>query len=382
MRISRPHGIDRETAEQLLGGAAALGAGGLTRFWPLPRRPGTTPELAREETAQAAFQALHHGAGRAARSGRLIQAARPRRRLLTPRTLAAAAAALATGGVALAASMGALTGHPPATVPSGASQNPRPAQTVPVSQPTGTTGQTATASPSASRTTPGRATPDSTAALCRDLASRGGATGAASPIAVAQALASPVTSQALGRPVFARLTAVTGENATVPDYCALLLALPRLPQPALAGSLPPTRLLTGLTPSALGTVLVTLPARSAAQVLSGLQPAVQSRILGELPTSVLSDAAALGAGHAAAPGPGQAPSLSAGQAAPLGPGEAAALGAGQAPGPGTRQAPLLGSGQPAARHPGRTARLAPGPSAAGLAAAARGATKTGRTALS
>jgi hypothetical protein len=291
MRISRPHGIDRETAEQLLGGAAALGAGGLTRFWPLPRRPGTTPELAREETAQAAFQALHHGAGRAARSGRLIQAARPRRRLLTPRTLAAAAAALATGGVALAASMGALTGHPPATVPSGASQNPRPAQTVPVSQPTGTTGQTATASPSASRTTPGRATPDSTAALCRDLASRGGATGAASPIAVAQALASPVTSQALGRPVFARLTAVTGENATVPDYCALLLALPRLPQPALAGSLPPTRLLTGLTPSALGTVLVTLPARSAAQVLSGLQPAVQSRILGELPTSVLSQLA-------------------------------------------------------------------------------------------
>ena len=29
MRISRPHGIDRETAEQLLDGAAGLGAGGL-----------------------------------------------------------------------------------------------------------------------------------------------------------------------------------------------------------------------------------------------------------------------------------------------------------------------------------------------------------------
>ena len=51
------------------------------------------------------------------------------------------------------------------------------------------------------------------------------------------------------------------------------------------------RLLTGLTPSALGTVLVTLPSRSLAQVLSGLQPGVQSRILGELPTSVLSQLA-------------------------------------------------------------------------------------------
>ena len=296
MRTSRPHGIDRETAEQLLDGAAGLGAGGLARVLAAATAPGYHAEFAREETALAAFQAHHHGAGQAARTGR---PARPRRRLLTPRAFAAAAAALATGGVALAASMGVLTGHPPATGPSGASQNPRPGQTVPASQPTGTASQTAAASPSARRTTPGRATPGratpgSAAALCRDLASQGGATGAASPVAVAQALASPVTSQALGRPVFAPLTAVTGENATVPDYCALLLALPRLPQPALAGSLPPAvlaRLLTGLTPSALGTVLVTLPSRSLAQVLSGLPPAVQSRILGELPTSVLSQLA-------------------------------------------------------------------------------------------
>ena len=291
MRTSRPQGIDRETAGQLLDGAGGMGSVGLARILAAARAPGHHAELTREETALAAFQAHHHGAGQAAGNGKPVKPPRRRPWLLTPRALTAAAAALATGGVALAASIGALTGHSPAPAPAGASQNPRPAQTVPASQPTAAARQTATASPSASRTSPGPAAPASAAALCRDLASVGGATGEASPVTVAQALASPVTSQALGRPVFSRLTDVTGETATVPDYCALVLALPRLPQPALAGSLPPAvlaRLLTGLTPAALGTVLVTLPSRSLAQVLSGLQPAAASRILGELPTSVLS----------------------------------------------------------------------------------------------
>jgi hypothetical protein len=294
MRTSRPQGIDRETAGQLLDGASGMGSGELTRVLAAATAPGHQAELTREETVLAAFQAHHHGAGRAARSGKPLKSPRPRPWLLTPRALAAAAAALATGGVALAASIGALTGHSPAPASSDASQNHRPAQTVPASQPTTAARQTATASPSASRTTPGPATPASVAALCHDLASLGGATGAASPVTVVQALASPVTSQALGRPVFSPLTAITGETAAVPDYCALVLALPRLPQPALAGSLPPAvlaRLLSRLTPSALGTVLVTLPSRSLAHVLSGLRPAVQSRILGELPTSVLSQLA-------------------------------------------------------------------------------------------
>lgn len=280
MRTSRPQGIDRETAEQLLDGAGGMGSVKLTRILAAATAPGHHAELTREETALAAFEAHHHGAGRAARNGKPVKPPRPRPWLLTPR--------------ALAASIGALTDHPPAPAPPGASQNPRPAHTVPASQPSTAASRTATASPSASRTTPGPASPASAAAFCHDLASLGGATGAASPVTVARALASPVTSQALGRPVFSRLTAVTGETATVPDYCALVLALPRLPQPALAGSLPPAvlaRLLTGLTPSALGTVLVTLPSRSLAQVLSGLQPAAASRILGELPTPVLSQLA-------------------------------------------------------------------------------------------
>ena len=202
MRMSRPNGINRETAEQMLDGAPGMSPAGLTRVLAAATAPGHRAELAREETALAAFEAHQHGAGRAARSGRLIKSARPRPWLLTPRALAAAAAALATGGVALAASIGALTGHSPATVPSGAGQNPRSAQSVPASRPTSTAGQAATASPSAGRTTPGQATPASAAALCRDLASLGGATGTASPAAVAHALASLVTSQALGRPVF------------------------------------------------------------------------------------------------------------------------------------------------------------------------------------
>jgi hypothetical protein len=48
----------------------------------------------------------------------------PLARLLTAKFLTAAAAALATGGAALAASVGALTGHSPAPVHPGASQYP------------------------------------------------------------------------------------------------------------------------------------------------------------------------------------------------------------------------------------------------------------------
>ncbi|MGH3070189.1 MAG: hypothetical protein ACRDMI_16615, partial [Streptosporangiaceae bacterium] len=315
MSTSRPQGIDRETAEQLLDGPGGAHPGQLPRILAAAAAPGHDPELAGEETAVAAFQAHHLSPVTTPRRGQMIKS--PLARLLTVKVLTAAAAALATGGAALAASTGALTGHSPAPVHSGASQYPSSAQATPATQPATAHGQTAAAS-----SPPGSIIPGSTAGLCRDLASRAGATGTASPAALTQALASPVMSRALHGPAFSRLTAITGETTTVPDYCALELALPRLPQPALVGELPPAVLsravtslappalatvLTSLSPAALaqalttlpgpalatvlstlpapalGTVLTTLPSRPLAQVLTGLQPAGQSRILGELP---------------------------------------------------------------------------------------------------
>jgi hypothetical protein len=147
----------------------------------------------------------------------------PLARFLTAKVLTAAAAALATGGVALAASTSALTGHSPAPVHSGVSHYSSTAQASPPTRLATAPGQTAAGSPSPDASV-GRTTGGSTAALCRDLASRGGVTGPASSAVLTQAL---------------------------------------------------------------GAVLITLQPRSLARVLTGLQPTVQSRILGELPASML-----------------------------------------------------------------------------------------------
>jgi hypothetical protein len=318
MSTSRPQGINRETAEHLLDGTGGMDSGQLARILAAAAAPGYDTELAGEETAVTAFQAHLLTPASTSRRGQMIKT--PLARLLTAKVLTAAAA-LATGGAALAASTGALTGHSPAPVHPGASQYPGTVQTSPATQLATAPGQTTTGSPS-----PGSTIPGGTPALCRDLASRAGVPVTASPAALTQALASPVMSQALQNPAFAGLTATTGEAAAVPDYCALELALPRLPQPALAGELPPAVLagaLTSLAPPALATVLTSLPPTPLAQalttlrgpalatvlttlpdpalatvlttlapgpltqVLTGLRPTMQSRILGELPTSAL-----------------------------------------------------------------------------------------------
>jgi hypothetical protein len=342
MSTSRPQGINRETAEHLLDGTGGMDSGQLARILAAAAAPGYDTELAGEETAVTAFQAHLLTPASTSRRGQMIKT--PLARLLTAKVLTAAAA-LATGGAALAASTGALTGHSPAPVHPGASQYPGTVQTSPATQLATAPGQTTTGSPS-----PGSTIRGGTPALCRDLASRAGVPVTASPAALTQALASPVMSQALRNPAFAGLTATTGEAAAVPDYCALELALPRLPQPALAGELPPAVLagaLTSLAPPALATVLTSLPPTPLAQalttlrgpalatvlttlrgpalatvlttlpgpalatvlttlpgpalatvlttlapgpltqVLTGLRPTMQSRILGELPTSAL-----------------------------------------------------------------------------------------------
>jgi hypothetical protein len=324
MSTSRPPGIDRQNAEHLLDGTGGMDRDQLPWILAAATTPGHDTELAREEAAVAAFQAHLLSPFTTSASGQTVKS--PLARLLTAKVLTAAAAVLAAGGVALAASTGVLTGHSPAPVHSGASHYSSTVQASPATRLATAPGQTAAGSPSPGATL-GRGAGGSTATLCRDLASRAGVTGTARPAALTQALASPVMSPALASPAFSRLTGATGRVATVPDYCALVLALPRLPQPALVGELPPAvlaRALTSLAPpslatvltslrpaplaqtltslpdpalasvlatlpaAALGTVLTTLPPRSLARVLTRLQPTTASRILGELPASVLS----------------------------------------------------------------------------------------------
>jgi hypothetical protein len=282
MSTSRPQGINRETAEHLLDGTGGMDSGQLARILAAAAAPGYDTELAGEETAVTAFQAHLLTPASTSRRGQMIKT--PLARLLTAKVLTAAAA-LATGGAALAASTGALTGHSPAPVHPGASQYPGTVQTSPATQLATAPGQTTTGSPS-----PGSTIRGGTPALCRDLASRAGVPVTASPAALTQALASPVMSQALRNPAFAGLTATTGEAAAVPDYCALELALPRLPQPALAGELPPAVLagaLTSLAPPALATVLTSLPPTPLAQALTTLRGPALATVLTTLPDPAL-----------------------------------------------------------------------------------------------
>jgi hypothetical protein len=119
--------MDRTTAERLLrGDRAALGpAHPLTELLDQAKAPAWSDELAGEAAALAAFRAAAQAPGPGS----------PRRRSLLPRllTVAAFAATAAVGGVALAASTGALPG--PATGPAkpshSASRPPRPSPSAP-----------------------------------------------------------------------------------------------------------------------------------------------------------------------------------------------------------------------------------------------------------
>src|SRR6202042_593158 len=148
MSTHHSHRISRKAAEQLLGGAVVPGAGSdsLSRVLAAAAAPGHEPELAGEAKAVAAFQTRHLVSVTTPRRGQMIKS--PVAKLLTAKALAAALAVFVTGGVALAASTGALSG-PTSSQPSGTGQ--------PASPPP------ATSSPGA---------PTGLANLCRSLASQ------------------------------------------------------------------------------------------------------------------------------------------------------------------------------------------------------------------
>jgi len=298
MSTRHPRKIGRKAAEELLGGSAGPGAGPeqLARVLAAAAAPGRESELAGEEAVVAAFQAHHLVPVTAPRRGQMIKS--PLAKLLTVKVLAVSVAAFATGGVALAASDGVLTSSGSAQGHAG----------VGVSQPASPGGiaaqPTTSASPSSSPVVAGGAP-----GLCRALAGRvnpagAGQTGAVSLGSLEQALASPKLSQVLSSSPFSSLVSTAQGGTNVPDYCGLVLGLPRLPDPnglaqlpapVLSGALAAlpagtlSQVLTSLPASVLGQVLTALPPAAVSQVLTTLPAPSRSQVLTSLPASALSE---------------------------------------------------------------------------------------------
>lgn len=193
--------ISRKAAEQLLGGTAVPGAGPdpLVRVLAAAAAPGHEPELAGEAKAVTAFQAHHLVPVTTPRRGQMIKS--PVAKLLTAKAVAATLAVFVTGGVALAASTGALSG-PTSSQPSGTSQ--------PTAPPTGT----ATSSPGA---------PTGLANLCHTLASQVASIPSAqvsasigSQAGLEQALASPALGQVVSGSSYASLVSTANVSTAVP----------------------------------------------------------------------------------------------------------------------------------------------------------------------
>jgi MgtE intracellular N domain len=313
--------ISRKAADQLLDGAAGpdqgalTGPGQLTGVLAAAAAPGRADELAGEQMAVAAFEANHLASVADSRSEQMIKS--PLAKILTVKVIAAALAVSAGGGVALAASTGTFSGSTPAARPSAsAPATSVPGWTAPLGTPSdsgspspsasasgnpaGTVPQQ-TASPSASASASASAAPASisqtAAGLCRALAGTvlantgTGTTGSLTKTAQEQALASGTVSSVLkSNSAFSSLVSTAQSVLNVPDYCALLLQLPALPQPADLVNLPVSllsSLLTQLPVTTLAQDLTALPSNTLSQLLTELPVATVSQLLTSLPGSVV-----------------------------------------------------------------------------------------------
>ncbi|WP_406366775.1 hypothetical protein [Streptomyces sp. NBC_01546] len=204
MSTNRSRRIDRDTAEQLLGGAGAAAApddDALAGLLTAVSAPAGDGELPGEQAAMAAFRSAHLAQISTTAS---TPVATPRKRnMLTPAMLlcakaAATVAAAALGGVAVAAGTGnlpaALGGEP-------ASSAPVPSASAPASEP----GQL----PRALADSP-EAAPAALAELCRAYAAD------AAPH-------TPRPAEVLAERRFAPLVAAAGGPTAVPGYCAPVL---------------------------------------------------------------------------------------------------------------------------------------------------------------
>lgn len=271
------HEITPESAERLLDGHG--GPEPVARLLDAAAAPGRTHEFRGEDTAVAAFE-IHH-------ARRPVPARRRAVRLPAGRILALAAALCGGGAVALAAATGSFGGAP-SSAPSAARVSPG-ASAVFTPSPHATHGPVRAHGPvaPAAPSEPQPAGADGPAALCRDLAAQAGAAQAG----LEQGLASSAVPGLLAGTRYAPLAEAAGGTPGVPDYCALLLGLPGLPQPAELATIPASvlgELLAGLPAPALSQVLTELPGQTLSTVLTGLPAGPLGKVLGKLPSSEVS----------------------------------------------------------------------------------------------
>jgi hypothetical protein len=301
--------ISRKAADQLLDGAAGPDPGAqpgpagprpLVSVLAAAAAPGREDELAGEQMAVAAFEANHLASVADSRSEQMIKS--PLAKILTVKVIAAALAVSVGGGVALAASTGTFPGSSPApsqtstarpvtsvpglTVPSATpsdsdSGSASPSASAASSAPAGTAPQQASPAASASASPSPASIPQTAAGLCQALAGQvAGTTGSLTKTAQDQALASGTVSAVVkNNGEFSSLVSTAQSVLNVPDYCALLLDLPGLPQPADLVNLPV---------NLLSTLLTQLPTATLAQDLTSLPSSTLSMLLAELPVSTVS----------------------------------------------------------------------------------------------
>jgi hypothetical protein len=308
MNASQPRRIDRRTAEQLLAGAPAGSDAGhdrLTRLLAAVSAPGRDSDLAGEDMAVAAFTAERIVPVAKSRRGQMIKS--PLAKILTIKVLGIAAACGTAGGVALAASAGAFGGStavsPSAHTSGDVSHQAASSVTSHGSASADKSGaQGAAGAAGATAATVGQLTELCTKAADQVAVLKGTLnTASGQVLSVAgldQALASSAIGGVLYGPAFGSLTQTVGHVTEVPDYCALLLDLPRLPEPALAGELGagalaklPLPLIAKLHASVLAELPVWYLAKLPVHVLSELPvwrlSELPAHILAGLPTSVL-----------------------------------------------------------------------------------------------
>jgi hypothetical protein len=302
--------ISRTAAGQLLDGQAGAGSDPLARVLAAAAAPARDSELTGEQVAVAAFEANHLVPDATSQKRRKSMLAK----LLTAKVLVSSFAVCATGGVALAASSGALTSPTSPQTSSGSTGQPASSPNLPTpvsgvprnvvnnqpaapaGNPLGAPGSGTDAGSQPGSAATAQSLPQSATALCRaligDVSSlTGTASGDTSQSGQEQALSSSDVSQTLNNKEFSSLESTAQSASAVPDYCALLLDLPQLPQPSDLTQLPSKllgQLLTALPTATLVQDLTSLPSSTLSQVLTALPTSALSQVLTSLPSSALS----------------------------------------------------------------------------------------------
>jgi hypothetical protein len=300
MRTRHTHRITRRTAEQLLSGSARSGPEQLIDVLNAATAPAREGELAGEQAAMAAlaeceatlpFVANHLGP--AATPGERKMFRLPLAKVLTVKALAWSLVGLVTAGAAAAAGTVALSSLGSASrdtgVSSGSAAAPRVHPALAGNAAQGAArgiarGVLPAAAGSARPASLPHSQPLSPVQLCTDLTSKveaaiGDTEG--DDTESEQALASPSLATVLSSPAFEPLITKVDDAAAVPDYCGLLLSLPRVPVPGA---------LTQVPASVLDSTLASLPADRLAQVFGSLPAGTLSRVLGGLPSAELGNA--------------------------------------------------------------------------------------------